>query len=111
VGRRIGRWVYDDSDGEYGNAGWHLDGSPVVIDFMPGNHQCCIGGPRCCRGCYLLYNWPGNLPFCGAPPPVGDCEPVALYLRDAMGVVEDAWDEGLLLALASETLAVKGDLL
>lgn len=83
MGRRIGRWVYDDSDRHWGAAGWHLDGSPVVIDFMPGDHSCCNGGRRCCRGCYLLYNWPHYS---------REHEPVATHLADAMELVEEWWD-------------------
>jgi len=88
VTRRIGRWVYNSGSTRYGEAGWNLTGSagrggkPVVIDFMPGAHDCCIGGPDCCRGNYLLYNFPGKC----------DDMPVARYLRDAMEEVEEMWD-------------------
>jgi hypothetical protein len=79
--RHIGRWTYNSDSGLYGEAGWHLDGTPLVIDFMPGNHQCCNGGPRCCRGCYLLYGWPGQ-----------EHEPVATHVGYAMECVEEWWD-------------------
>jgi hypothetical protein len=84
VSRRIGRWVYNSDSTYYGEAGWHLDGGPIVLDFMPGHHGCCNGGPRCCRGTYLLYGWPGRLH-----------EPVATHLRAAMQWVEDELDEML----------------
>jgi hypothetical protein len=95
--RRIGRWVYNSTSTRYGEAGWNLmdsrgrDGKPIVIDFMPGDHSCCIGGPRCCRGCYQLHNWPRGIPF-GCQQDVWDHEPVSLYLRDAMKEVEEMWD-------------------
>jgi hypothetical protein len=89
MSRRIGRWAYDSTGTLPGDAGWHLDGGPVVLDFFRGNHQCCIGGPRCCRGCYLLAGWPGR-----------EHEPVSLYLRDAMEIVEREHDEMVLGALA-----------
>jgi hypothetical protein len=79
--KRIGRWVYNSDSTLYGEAGWHLDGGPVVLDFMPGNHSCCIGGPRCCHGCYLLYGWPGR-----------EHEPVAMHLRSAMQCIEEELD-------------------
>jgi hypothetical protein len=78
---RRGRWTYDGTTGLYGEAGWHLDGTPLVIDFMPGNHQCCNGGPRCCKGCYLLYGWRGN-----------EHEPMGTHVDYAMEVAEEYWD-------------------
>jgi hypothetical protein len=88
VTRRVGRWVYNSGSSQYGEAGWNLTGSvgrggkPVVIDFMPGAHDCCIGGPDCCRGNYHLYNFPGK----------HDHYPVARHLRYAMEEVEEMWD-------------------
>jgi len=79
--RRRGRWTYNSDSAMYGEAGWHLDGTPLVIDFMPGDHQCCNGGPNCCRGCYLLYGWPGN-----------GHEPVGTHVDYAMECVEEWWD-------------------
>lgn len=76
MGRRIGRWTYDGTSNQYGIAGWHLDGGPIVLDFMPGHHGCCNGGPGRC-GAYLLYGWPGR-----------EHEPVDRYLRGAMDWVE-----------------------
>jgi hypothetical protein len=52
-----------------------------VIDLMPGNHGCCNGGRDCCRGSYLLYNWPGR-----------EHEPVSRYVDSAMEYVEREWD-------------------
>jgi hypothetical protein len=46
--RRLGRWSYDNTSTLPGVAGWHLDGSPVVIDFMPGMTDVDPG-----RGLYL----------------------------------------------------------
>jgi hypothetical protein len=89
MSRRIGNWVYNSDSTLYGEAGWHLDGSPLVIDFMPGHHGCCNGSPRCCRGTYLLYNWPGR-----------EHEPLATHLRWAMEVAEDDWNEAVLAAIA-----------
>jgi hypothetical protein len=88
MSRRIGRWVYDDRDFDYGNAGWHLDGSPLVIDFMPGMTDCEPG-----RGMYLGYNWPGDS--------LGDWM-LATHLREAMRVAEKRWDESP-FAVAAET--------
>ena len=53
--KRIGRWTYNSESTLDGEAGWHLDDSPVVIDFMPGMTDCEPG-----RGLYLGYNWPGR---------------------------------------------------
>lgn len=82
--RRIGRWIYNADDGLPGEPGWHLDGGPVVLDFMPGHHGCCNGGSRCCRGCYLLSGWPERY-----------FEPAGRYLRDAMEWAERELDEML----------------
>jgi hypothetical protein len=76
--RRIGRWAYNSDSTLYGEAGWHLDGSPVVIDFMPGMTDCEPG-----RGLYLGYNWPGRV----------DGWIVSKYCREAMRIVEQAWDK------------------
>jgi hypothetical protein len=86
VSKRIGRWVYNSTSTRYGIAGWHLDDSPVVIDFMPGR-----GWDG--KGEYQLYNWPAGTPFGQERPAVFDHEPLARYLRDAMQEVEEAWDE------------------
>lgn len=67
--------------------GLHLDGGPIVIDFMPGFTD---GEP--CRGMYLIYNWPNHTHI--------DAEPVATHLREAMRAVETEWDELLLSSLA-----------
>jgi hypothetical protein len=98
MSRRIGRWTYDNTSTRYGVAGWHLDDSPLVIDFMPGSrtHQNCPD----CAGEYQLYNWPPGLPFDGTAPPVFDHQPVARYLRDAMEIVEKAWLEVVFGVLA-----------
>lgn len=82
--RRLGRWVYHDRDFGYGTAGWLLGGSPLVLDFMPGDHSCCDGGPRCCRGTYLLYNWPAGR--------AGRERPMSRWLRYAMEEAEGLWD-------------------
>jgi hypothetical protein len=80
--RRRGRWTYDATDNHYGEAGWHLDGTPIVIDFMPGDHQCCNGGRGCCHGSYLLYGWPGR-----------EHEAIATHVDFAMECVEGWWDK------------------
>lgn len=101
--KRMGRWTYNSASSLYGEAGWHLDGAHVVIDFMPGDRACCNGGRNCCRGCYLLYNWPRGLQFDGTSPPVYDCDPVARYLRDAMRLVEEAWHEAIFACWAASS--------
>ena len=76
--KRIGRWTYNSESTLDGEAGWHLDDSPVVIDFMPGMTDCEPG-----RGLYLGYNWPGRT----------DGWIVSKYCREAMRIVEQEWDE------------------
>jgi len=76
--KRIGRWTYNSESTLYGEAGWHLDDSPVVIDFMPGMTDCEPG-----RGLYLGCNWPGR---------AGGWI-VSKYCREAMRIVEQEWDE------------------
>jgi hypothetical protein len=73
---RRGRWTYNSDSLRYGEAGWHLDGSPLVLDFMPGYTDC---GPS--RGMYLLYNWAGR-----------EHEPVSTHARHAMETAESEWD-------------------
>jgi hypothetical protein len=75
VGKRIGRWVYDDTDNHYGVAGWHLDGTPLVIDFMPDH-----GWDG--KGEYQLYN----------DPCYHDHHPLDHYVDEAMQEVEEHWD-------------------
>ena len=82
--RRRGRWTYNSDSSYYGEAGWHLDGTPVVIDFMPGYTDCAPG-----RGMYLLYNFPGRAD-----------EPLSTHVDEAMREVEKMWDEHLLKVLA-----------
>lgn len=94
MSRRMGRWVYNSDSTLYGEAGWHLDGSPVVLDFMPGHHGCCDGGPRCCHGCYLIYGLPGYT----------DSEPVDRYLAGAMEWAEKEWDKVRAAKLASMSI-------
>ena len=76
--RRWGRWVYSDRNGQYGCSGWLLDGSPLVLDFMPGMTDCEPG-----RGLYLLYNWPGHRRE----------RIISRWCRLAMDEVEEIWDE------------------
>jgi hypothetical protein len=76
--RRWGRWAYDNTSTLYGVAGWHLDGSPVVIDFMPGVTD---GEPG--RGLYLGYNWPGR----------DDGWFISKYCAEAMRLTGREWDE------------------
>ena len=86
MSRRIGRWIYNGSGPL---PGWHLEDSPVVLDFDPSSHACCIGGPGCRGGAYILYGWPGR-----------DHEPVSSDLRSAMEWAEEAWDRGQRAQLA-----------
>jgi hypothetical protein len=79
VSKRIGRWTYDGSEPL---PGWHLDNSPVVLDFDPGSHSCCDGGPGCRGGAYILYEWKGR-----------EYEPISGDLRSAMEWAERAWDK------------------
>ena len=92
MSRRIGRWVCNSESTRYGEAGWHLDNGPVVIDFMPGVPAACHHRPPH-RGEYQLHNWPQDLPFAGSESPVLDHHSVACSLRDAMRVAEEEWDE------------------
>lgn len=89
MSRRLGRWAYNSESTRYGVAGWHLDGSPVVIDFMPGFTD---GAPA--RGMYLVYNWPNSAHI--------DADPVATHVQDAMRAIEREWDSLLLSALAGK---------
>jgi hypothetical protein len=94
---RRGRWTYNGGEALYGIAGWHLDGTPLVIDFMPGNHQCCNGGRGCCHGCYVLYNWPAR-----------SHDPVSMYVDSAMEAIEEEWDaldDGQRLAITERRVA------
>jgi hypothetical protein len=88
--RRIGRWIYNSESTLYGEAGWHLKGSPIVIDFMLGADPDERG-----RGIYLGYNWPG----------VDDGWYVSRYCRDSMSRVEKQWDEFLFATLAGDKQA------
>jgi hypothetical protein len=74
--RRRGRWTYNSDSTRYGVAGWHLDGTPLVIDFMPGYTDC-----EPSRGMYLLYNWPGR-----------EHEPLSTHVGHAMEVAEGEYD-------------------
>ena len=73
--RRRGRWTYDTGSNRYGVAGWHLDGTPLVIDFMPGH-----GWDS--KGEYQLYN----------DPCYHDHEPLDRYMDGAMRQAEEHWD-------------------
>jgi hypothetical protein len=90
MSRRIGRWAYNSDSTQYGEAGWRLDGTPVVIDYMPGCQGGCNPGGRC--GGYLLYGWPGRW----------EGEQVDRYLRGAMEQIEQEWDESGYLTLNGE---------
>lgn len=85
--RRIGRWTYDSDSTLYGEAGWHLDGGPVVLDFMPGRPAECGHFPPC-RGEYQLHGWPGR-----------EWESIACPLRDAMQIIEEEHDELVMATL------------
>jgi hypothetical protein len=87
VPRRIGRWAYD---GNEPRPGWHLDGSPVVLDYDDKSHACCMGAAGCRGGAYLLSGFPGR----------HDWEPVDQYLRGAMEWAEKAWDGSVLRVAA-----------
>jgi uncharacterized protein (DUF2237 family) len=93
VSRRFGRWTYNSNSTRYGEAGWHLEGGPVVIDFMPDHYSQCPHFPHC-RGEYQLHGWPGR-----------EWESVACRLREAMDVIEQEHDETVLAALAGESHA------
>ena len=97
MSRRIGRWTYNSDSTYYGEAGWHLDGGPVVLDFMPGLPAECPHSPPC-RGEYQLHGWPREIPFATAC--AWDFMSIACRLRDAMRVIEGEWDEHLLASLA-----------
>jgi hypothetical protein len=86
--RRVGRWTYNSDSTYYGEAGWHLDGTHVVIDWMPDHNGNCPHQPRH-RGEYQLHGWPGRA-----------FESVACGFRDAMAVVEEMYDEAIVAALA-----------
>lgn len=86
--RRRGRWTYNSESTRYGEAGWHLDGTPYVLDFMPGRPSECGHYPPC-RGEYQLHNWPGR-----------EWGSVACGMTDAMRVLEREYDEMILASLA-----------
>jgi hypothetical protein len=73
--RRRGRWTYNSDSTMYGEAGWHLDGTPLVIDFMPG-HGCDS------KGEYQIYN----------DPCYWDHDPLDRYMDGAMRLAEQHWD-------------------
>jgi hypothetical protein len=79
--RRRGRWTYNSESTLYGEAGWHLDGSVIVVDFMPGRPSECWHTPPH-RGEYQLHNWPGR-----------EWESIACTVDDAMHIVEREYDE------------------
>ena len=90
---RRGRWTYDSTTTYYGAAGWHLDGTPIVIDFMPGYIDC-----EPSRGMYLLYNWPGKI----------DGEPIATQVDRAMEIIEDDWDKACVAASINDIRSALG---
>jgi hypothetical protein len=73
--RRRGRWMYNNESTRYGVAGWHLDSTPLVLDFMPGHGY---DG----RGEYQLHNDPCFM----------DHEPMDHYVDGAMRLAEEHWD-------------------
>ena len=74
--RRRGRWTYE---GQSDVPGWHLDGTPLVLDFDPLDSSCAV------RGAYLLYG-----DTCAGRRFGG---PVDHYLDGAMEWAEEHWDQ------------------
>jgi hypothetical protein len=91
MSRHWGRWTYNSDSIQYGEAGWHLNGTPLVLDFMPGRSGECPHTGRC-RGSYLLY---------GDPCWHLHTASVGCFLRDAMRWTEEHWDHGHAQAVAS----------
>jgi hypothetical protein len=89
---RRGRWTYNSESSRYGVAGWHLDDSDLVIDWMPGHNAQCPHSRRC-RGEYQPHNWPGR-----------EWESLACYVDEAMETVEREWGERILSALAGHRM-------
>lgn len=73
--RRRGRWTWNTDSIKYGEAGWHLDGTPLVIDFMPGH-----GYDN--KGEYQIYN----------DPCVDNHTGLDRYMVGAMEWAEEHWD-------------------
>jgi hypothetical protein len=71
---RRGRWTYNSRSTRYGIAGWHLDGTPLVIDFMPDH-----GWDG--KGEYQLYN----------DPCYHDHKSLDRYVNGAMREAEEHW--------------------
>ena len=107
MSRRIGRWIYNSESTRYGEAGWHLDGGPIVLDWMPACDEGCEPGiPGAERYdsehydcCWSLYGWPDRI----------EAEPVSRYLPDAMAQIEQEYDESIWAALAAIGQGVAGD--
>ena len=81
---RAGRWVLDDESARYGEAGWHLDGGPIVLDWMPACEEGCepgSSGREHYECCWALYGWPGR----------PEAKPVDRYLTAAMAWIEYEW--------------------
>jgi hypothetical protein len=91
----IGRWTLNDASTLYGEAGWHLDGGPIVLDWMPACEEGCeegtIDDDEHYDCCWSLYGWPGRL----------EADPVGRYLPEAMRQVEREWDNATFAALAA----------
>jgi len=84
--RRRDRWTYNSDSSQYGEAGWHLDGTPLVLDFMPGH-----GWDG--KGEYQLYNDPCLINHTS----------VDRYMDGAMRWTEEHWDTTHAGASASRT--------
>lgn len=84
--RQAGRWTLNSTSTLYGEAGWHLDGGHIVLDWMPSCEEGCPPGTRgeehadCC---WCLYGWPGQFA----------AKPVDKDLAAAMRQVEQEWDQ------------------
>ena len=80
----IGRWTLSDTSTRYGVAGWHLDGGPIVLDWMPACDEGCgpdTWGDEHYDCCWSLYGWPGR----------EEAEPIDKYLPTAMEQIEREW--------------------
>jgi hypothetical protein len=82
--RQAGRWIFNGASTLYGEAGWHLNGGNIVLDWMPACGQGCLPGTSdeghadCC---WCLYGWPGRL----------EATPVDKDLIAAMRQIEQEW--------------------
>ena len=84
MSERIGRWTLNDESADCGEAGWHLDAGPIVLDWMPACEEGCepgTPGEEHYDCCWSLYGWPGRL----------EADPVDRDLEAAMRRIEEEW--------------------